>query len=622
METGSESVRKHASMKLFWRVLHYLWPHWHLAIVTAILTVLVTLFSLLGPWPLKILFDSVIGDHPMPWFLESQLGHLRAQPYLLVGIVVGAGLVITLSENAVGVANGYVQTWLQQGMILNFRSDLFQHAQRLSLAYHDRRRSGMLIYAINFHADAAAGLVMTVQPLVQSGLMLIGMFAIAMKINLQMAMLSMVVVPVLYYSIDYYVKNIQHRIWQVKGMEGETLSIIHEAMSMIRVVVAFGRERHEYERFRAQGEEALDARVKLTVRQTLFSLVVNTTTATGLALVLGFGVYQIMEGAMTGGELLIMLAYIGSIYGPLKTISATVGSLQDRFVSLAMAYEVLDTEPNIRDAADAVAISGTRGDIRFEDVWFSHEGREDTLCEIDFHVAPGQTVGIVGPTGAGKSTLVSLLPRLADPSKGRVLLDGRDIRTLTLESLRQQISVVLQEPLLFSGTIAENIRYARLEASMEEVIEAARAANAHDFIMGLPNQYETELGERGAQVSGGERQRISVARAFLKNAPILILDEPTSSIDSRTEAIILQALERLMEGRTTIMIAHRLSSLRRADLILVMDHGRIVEQGTHEELHRRGSLYRQLHDMQTGSFAGAGVAGTGARSVAGVDRAP
>lgn len=587
-------------MKYFLRVLRYLKPHWHLAVISGGLTVLVSFLAVLAPWPLKILFDSVMGSVPMPSLVAPILNPLRDDRYLLVAVVVLGGLGLTIVENLVTVVNSYVQTWLQQGMILNFRSDLFQHAQRLSLAYHDQRRSGMLIYAINFHADAAAGLVMAVQPLVQSALTLVAMFGIAMTINWKMALLSMTVVPFLYYSVGYYATHIKGRLYEVKGMEGETLSIIHEAMSMIRVVVAFGRENHEHQRFRTQGAQALDARVKLTVRQTLFSLFVNTTTAIGSALVLGYGVYLIMEGQLTGGELLIMLTYIGSIYGPLKAISTMIGSLQDRFVSLEMAFQVLDTDPNVRDEPGAIAIEHTQGQVSFENVGFSYEGRVDTLKDISFTVAPGQVVGIVGPTGAGKSTLISLIPRFSDPAQGQVLLDGTDLRGLTLESLRRQISVVLQEALLFSGTIADNIRYARPEASMDDVIEAARAANAHDFIMRLPKQYETELGERGAQVSGGERQRISIARAFLKDAPILILDEPTSAIDSRTESIILDALDRLMEGRTTFIIAHRLSSIRHADRILVMDHGRIVEQGPHDELLRQDGLYRQLHDMQVG----------------------
>jgi ABC-type multidrug transport system fused ATPase/permease subunit len=382
-------------------------------------------------------------------------------------------------------------------------------------------------------------------------------------------------------------------------MEGESLSIIHEAMSMLRVIVAFGREDHEYRRFRDQGEETIRARVNLTVRQTLFSLVVNTITATGTALALGVGAYQVMQGRLSVGQLLVVMAYIAGVYKPLETISTTVGSLQEMFISLRVSFDLLDSQPEIVDAPGARPMGRATGAVAFERVSFNYRNRVDTLKEISFAVDPGQAVAIVGPTGAGKTTLASLIPRFYDAHEGRILIDGVDIKTLTIKSLREQISIVLQEPLLFSGSIIDNIRYGRLDAGRDDVIEAARAANAHDFIMRLPNQYETELGERGAQLSGGERQRIAVARAFLKNAPILILDEPTSAIDSRTEAVILDALDRLMAGRTTFIIAHRLSTIRRADQILVLDHGRLAEQGTHPELLARPGLYRQLYEMQT-----------------------
>jgi ABC-type multidrug transport system ATPase subunit len=323
-------------------------------------------------------------------------------------------------------------------------------------------------------------------------------------------------------------------------------------------------------------------------------------TAIGTALVLGFGAYQILKGELTGGHLLIMLTYVAGVYQPLETMSATISSLQEQFINVRGALDLRDAQVEVEDAPDALDIGRARGELAFEGVHFSYQRRLDTLTDISFEARAGQRVAIVGPTGAGKTTLISLLPRFYDPARGRILLDGTDLRKLTLRSLRQQISIVLQEPLLFSGTIAENIRYGRLGASIEEVFQAAKDANAHDFIMRLPDQYETRLGERGAMLSGGERQRISVARAFLKDAPICILDEPTSSIDSRTEAVILDSLERLMVGRTTFMIAHRLSTVRNADLILVLNHGRLIEQGTHDDLLGRESLYQQLHIAQTG----------------------
>ncbi len=585
-------------MRYILRVLLYVKPFQRMAAISAVLTVFVAALGLLAPWPLKILFDSVLGDHPLPSVLEPALQPLMDRKFLLLLIVVAGGFALTILSNLLRVLSSFVETRLSQGMILNFRSDLFQHAQRLSMSFHDRRKSGGLIFAINFQADNAAGLVMSLQPLAVSLLTVVGMFWITFTINARLAFLSLVIVPFIYYSIGYYVSHIQARLRKVKAMEGESLSIVHEAISMIRVIAAFGREAYQHWRFRDHGKRAVDERVKVTVRQTAFSLIVNSTTAAGTALVLGFGVYQILQGKMTGGELLIVISYVASIYTPLQQISATIGSFQDRFTSLEIAFDLLDKEPEIQDAPDAVSIARARGRITFEGVCFHYEQRRQTLEDISFEAAPGQVIGIVGPTGAGKSTLVSLIPRFYEPREGRILIDAQDIRRLTLESLRRQIAIVLQEPLLFSGSIEDNIRYGRLEATREEVIAAAEAANAHRFIMRLPQKYQTELGERGAQLSGGERQRISIARALLRDAPILILDEPTSSVDSRTEKDILDALERLMAGRTTFLIAHRLSTLRNADRILVMHGGRIVGSGTHDELMARKGLYSQLYELQ------------------------
>jgi ABC-type multidrug transport system ATPase subunit len=325
---------------------------------------------------------------------------------------------------------------------------------------------------------------------------------------------------------------------------------------------------------------------------------VSTATAAGTALVLGFGATHVLQGQLTVGELLVLLTYIAAIYKPLEAISATVGSLHEQFVYFNASLDLLETEPEVKEAPDAIALERTRGEVTFDHVGFAYQGRVDTLKDVTFRVEPGERVAIVGPTGAGKTTLVSLLIRFYDPQQGTIRLDGIDTRRLTLESLRSQVAVVLQEPLLFSGTIAENIRYGRLDATTEELEAAARAANAHEFITRLPQGYQTELGERGAQLSGGERQRLAIARAFLKDAPIIVLDEPTSSIDSRTEAVILDALEDLTVGRTSFVIAHRLSTVRHADRILVMNHGELVEQGTHEELLEQGGMYRHLHEAQ------------------------
>lgn len=599
MATDTESGRSTwAFLKDFRRVMPYLRPHKRLAGISMSMVAVSSLMALLAPWPLAILIDTVLGNKPLPSLLGG-LGSINT--YTLLALAVVAGLIITALEHGLAVVDDYVNTKLDQSMVLDLRSDLFRHSQRLSMAFHDTKRTGTLMYQINNQAAAVGGVTIAIPPVIQSVVTLIGMFVVTMFIEPWLALLAATAVPFIYYSAGYYTRRIEPELMNVRRLEGQSLTIVHEAMAMLRVIVAFGREGYEYDRFRKQGEEAVNARVRLTVRQTLFSLAVTMITAIGTALVLGFGAFRVLKGDLTAGELLVVMGYVASMYKPLEQISHTLSTLQQQFMSFRHSLNLLDTEPDIEERPAALEIDRAEGQVAFEDVGFSYAEREDTLKHASFEVRAGQRVAIVGPTGAGKSTLLSLLPRFYDPQSGRVLLDGHDVRDLTLASLRAQVSVVLQEPLLFSGSIADNIRYGQLDAGEDDIVEAARAANAHDFISALPKGYDTELGERGARLSGGERQRISVARAFLKDAPILILDEPTSSIDSKTETVILDALERLMEGRTTFMVAHRLSTITDSDLILVINHGEIVEQGSHYELLATDGLYRQLHDAQHGA---------------------
>ncbi len=588
------------------RTFKYLKPYWNLVVFSVLLVVAGSAIGLLTPWPWQFLIDAVFTESAthessIVTFLVATFGEWARKPGSLIVLAVTASLLVTALNQGMSVLDNYVHTRLDLKIALDFRSELFQHVLRFSLARHEQRSSGMLIYIVNNIGDAAAQMIMVVPGLAQSILTLIGMIWITASLDWQLALLSMIVIPFLYYSVGYYVKHVQQRLYDVKNLEGQSLSIIHEALSMIRVIVAFGREGHEQRRFREQSQLAVDARLGVTVRQTMFSLAVETTTALGTALVLGVGAFHVLDRRLTLGELTVILSYVASVYKPLEQISTTVGALQDVFISLRLAYDLLDSPPDIEDSPDAIDVKRVNGDIEFKNVAFSYTGRVDTLKGISFEAKAGQIIGIVGPTGAGKTTLISLLPRFYDKNAGDIFLDGNDIRKLTLKSLRQQISIVLQEPLLFSGSIRDNIAYGRLEASMDEIISAAKSANAHDFIMKLPDQYNTELGERGAKLSGGERQRISVARAFLKNSPILILDEPTSSIDTRTESVILDALDRLMEGRTTFIIAHRLSTIRRADKILVIDQGELIESGSHEELLAKEGLYYRLVNMQNNS---------------------
>ena len=592
------------------RLFPYFRPYRRLALISVVLTALTVLVGLAHPWPLAFMVDSVLGKHPPPGLITHLLGTSNRYAFLVFAAL--AGLVLTIITNGVSVVHEYVNTKLEARVVLDFRSDLFSHAQRLSIDYHDRKQTGQLMSQMLQEAEAAGSFMMSLLPLAQSAVTLIGMFLIALRIDSELALLSLAVVPFIYYAVGLYTSRIVPVLVYVRGLEWQSASIIFESMAMLRVVAAFAREPYEFGRFRKQGNTAAEARVGLTVRQTLFSLGVNTLTAAGTALILGVGAFHVLHGRLTTGELLVVLFYIAAVYQPLETISSSFGTMQQQLVAVQGAFQILDAEPEIDDPAHAVPIERAQGAVEFEHVHFSYQEREETLKDITFAVEAGQHVALVGPTGAGKTTLINLIMRFYDPKEGRVKLDGIDVRELTVRSLREQISIVLQVPQLFSGTIADNIRYGKLDASLDEIVEAARAANAHDFIDRLPARYDNELGEGGAQLSVGERQRICVARAFLKDAPILILDEPTSAIDSMTESVILDALDRLMVGRTTFVIAHRLSTVRHADQILVMDGGCIVQRGGHDELLKLGGLYRQLHEAQQGSHrAAARVAAVG-----------
>jgi len=589
------------------RVLPYLRPYWKLGALSFVLLLVASAATMAQPWPLATMLDVVEGSRSSFPLLGG------SDKFTVLAIAAILGFVVVIVSHGLTVINSYLDSKLEQYMILDLRSDLFANAQRLSLAFHDERQTGELMGRINYAAASLGVLVMAIPPLVQGLITLVGMAVIAALISLKVTLISFAVMPLMYWSLTLYGKRIVPRLEHVQRLEWRSLTIVNEAMSMLRVIVPFGRERYEHRRFREQGQDAAEQRVQLTVRETAFNLAVTGCTALGTALVFYFGFHERFSGNISTGELVVLLSYVAAVYQPLEQISTTIGSLNQQLVQLNASFQLLDMEPEVKQAPDAVELGDARGEVELDGVQFAYRGRVPVLRDVSLHVPAGSRVAIVGPTGAGKTTLLSLLVRFYDPQQGRILIDGIDIRRLTLSSLRSNIALVLQEPLLFAGSIAANIRYGRLDASMDEIVAAAKAANAHDFISRLPHGYETLVGERGSGLSGGERQRISVARAFLKDAPILVLDEPTSSIDSRTEEVILDALDRLAVGRTTFTIAHRLSTIRDADTIVVLDHGAIVERGTDEELLRKGGLYSQLHAAQARERRRGGVlAGDGA----------
>jgi ABC-type multidrug transport system fused ATPase/permease subunit len=577
------------------RALPFLRPYRTQATGALSLTTLLAVMTFAQPWPFALVIDTVLGGKAAPWWVPGFVGDGKVA-LILTAVVASVG--ITLFTGLFSVANEYLMTSINLKVIMDLRSKMFAHVLRLSPSFHDENKSGVLLYKINNQSGAVGHILTGLPEFGQSLLTVLGMAFITYTIDPVLALVALTVVPIIVYSTRYYANRIDPDLQKVRELEGASLSIVHEVLAMYRVIVSFGRERHEYARFRKQGALAVDARVKVTVHQVAFSLIVNLITALGTAAVLGVGAYRVLHHDLTLGQLTVVLAYVTSVYKPLEQLTNSMTYYQMWWSEFDHALTLLDTPVDVVEHPDAERIDRARGELQFRDVSFDYATRDGVLTGVSFTVAAGQSVALVGPTGAGKTTLTSLLPRLYDPSSGQVLLDGRPVEELELESLRAQFSIVLQEPVLFSGTIAENIRYGSLEASQQEIEDAARAANAHEFIMKLPKGYNTLLGERGVKISGGERQRISVARAFLRDAPILILDEPTSSIDSRTEEAILDALDRLMEGRTTIMVAHRLSTIRHADQILVLNQGELVQRGSHDELVEQDGLYRQLWHAQ------------------------
>jgi ATP-binding cassette, subfamily B, bacterial len=599
---GGEMLGAWDQWKVAPRIFPYMRGYRKLLVISIMLSVVISIVALAEPWPFAIVIDNVLTSHEPPGVLQPLFGD-QPNPYRLLVFIAGLGFIIAILSHGVRVINDFVNAKVEQNLVMDLRSDMFDHVSQLSLTFHDEKHTGMLMSLINIQAAAMGAIVMAFPPLFESLLMLIGMLTIALLIDWQVTLVSLVCVPLIYWALGLYGTKIVPRIQRVQGLEFRSLSIVFEAMSMLRVIVGFGRQKLEHYRFTTQGRTAVEARVRLTVWQTLFGLGVATAIALGTALVLGFGSWHVLRGDITLGQLTVLIFYIAAIYQPLESISQTIGNLHQQFVFLNAAMVMMDEKPEVVEKEDAIDIGRARGELEFKDVSFAYKERVDTLKNISFKVPAGSRVAIVGPTGAGKTTLVNLLVRYYDPASGSISIDGHDIKDITLRCLRDQLSLVLQHPQLFSGSIADNIRYGRLDATMDYIVAAAKAANCHDFIQSLPNGYETELGEGGAQLSGGERQRICVARAFIRDAPVLILDEPTSSIDSKTESVILDALENLMAARTSFMIAHRLSTIRDVDLIVVLNHGELVEKGTHEELLARGGLYYQLYEAQTGRAA-------------------
>jgi ATP-binding cassette, subfamily B, bacterial len=552
----------------------------------------------LQPWPLKMVIDYVLqhDKYPLPEPLRAWLPAVTQDNYVtLLLLFVVTGVILHTTNQFVTAYATRVQVDTGQRMVYDLRYRLFDHLQALDLHHHIKTSTSDSVYRVDVDAYSIENLVMSgLFPLATSVVSLLVMFVILVKLDLTIALLSLTVVPFLYLCLRYYMSTLVHREEHVKELESKLLSRLYETFSSMRLVKSFAREPHEAARYAAAGNQTMRARIDVTWQQSLFAVAIGMITLLGTALVVVVGGMHVVRGEMKIGDLTIVIAYLGAVYGPLSAIAHTSGQLQGALAGAKRVRAIFALVPETTEEPDAIEPTQVEGEVRFERVGFTYPDGTNVLDDITFSARPGEMVALVGLTGAGKTTLVSLIPRFYDATSGRVLIDGVDVQHYRIRSLRERIALVLQDPVLFSGTIAENLRYGRLDATAEDIERAARAAHAHEFVSHLSKGYDTEIAEAGGGLSGGERQRLSVARAILKDAPILILDEPTSSLDAISEEIVFAALRRLRTGRTTIVIAHRLSTVRDADRILVLDGGRIAAQGRHEELLESSQLYRRM----------------------------
>jgi len=590
-------------MQRYKKLLKYTLQQWPALLLILALSLFASAITALQPWPMKLLVDSALGGSPVPESLESFIKALALQdsPALLVLLAALGSLGFYVLNSMIDVGLSWAWTAAGQKMVYNLAADLFRHLQRLSLLFHDRRGVGDSLSRLT--GDTWCIYTATSQLLIaptKNLLTLLVVGSVAWQMDHQLALLSLAIAPFLGWSALFFGRRLKTRTRDNREAESSLLTFVHQTMAALPVVQGFTAESRNGRQFRRLAANAVGFSQKGALVKSSFEFANEFILTLGTAAVLYIAGRRVLSGLLTLGSLLVFLAYLRSLQEACRSLLSIYGGMRSVEANIDRVLEVLDTEEGVRDEPGArdVAWGGTGVRVRFSRVSFGYEAGREILHDINMEACPGETIALVGTTGAGKSTLVSLIPRFFDPWEGIVSFNGVDIREIKLSSLRGQVSLVLQEPFLLPLTVAENIAYGRPGAGMEAIVEAARAANADEFIRRLPLGYDTVLGERGASLSGGEKQRLSIARALLKDAPILILDEPTSSLDAGTEALLLEALERLMRGRTTFIIAHRLSTIRDADRILVMEHGSIIESGTHEELLAAQGSYFRLDALQ------------------------
>jgi ATP-binding cassette, subfamily B, bacterial len=561
----------------------------------------VTVMELLRPWPLAIVFDHILGERPLPWYLSPFQGLFQDGKMLPLLAIVIAIVLIAVFTGIFAYLQVYITSRIGSELVYTLRRRLFAHLQRLSLTFHNRSKSGehltKVVSDTNTLRDIFTELALNTT---SQSLTFVGMFGIMFFLNWQLALVVMATIPLLAGVIVYRFRAAKSSSRRQRKKEEEIANRVTEVLSTVPLVQAFSREEHEEERFEVESGEYLRESIRNARIEAVATRSITIISAFGTAGVVLVGALQVLAGVISPGDLLVFAAYMQSMFKPLRSMARFSTRYSKAAASAERIGEVLEIEPDIKDAPDAVVAPSLRGEISFDDVSFDYGDDNEVLEGVSFEVLPGQRVALVGVSGAGKSTLVSLILRLHEPRRGAIQIDGRNIKDFKLKSLRQQIGIVLQDSVLFGTTIKENIAYGKLDATTEEIIQAAKAANAHDFIMDLEDGYETIIGERGDTLSGGQRQRIAIARAIIRNAPILILDEPMAGLDVESEAKVQEALDRLMAGKTSLVITHDLHAVAGADLILVLENGRIVEHGSHDNLMAQSRHYRQLHELKPG----------------------
>jgi ATP-binding cassette subfamily B protein/subfamily B ATP-binding cassette protein MsbA len=583
-------------MSVYRRALRYFRPFLGETVLGTLLMLVGIGLGLLKPWPLAIIINEILtpgNTQRATPFLKHWFGPMTPPAMILllcISIVVIyflAGL-LNMVTNII-----FVRVGLQS--LLKLRTDLYSYLQALPLKYHDARRSTDSSFRVAYDSQAIQSIYSKGSFIFSSAVTLLSTLTVMWQIDAMVTLLALAIMPLVVLAIYFYAQRIRTQSTTIQERESDVLAVAQEGLTSIRMVHAFGREEYEVAQFRTRARNSLEANMRFTGTQMKSSVVISTLMALGTATVYYLGSIHVLHSQLSVGALWALSTYLVALYQPLEALTYTTWALEGAAAGAQRCFEVLDQEDDVRDAPEAKAIASTRGEIVFEHVDFGYDPSRLILEDIDLDVGSGQTVAFVGGTGAGKSTLLSLAPRFYDPNKGRVLLDGQDLRSITKKSLRQHISIVLQDTLLFSTTIRENIAYGRPDASEAEIVNAAKQAQAHDFILRMADGYSAQVGERGGHLSVGQRQRIGIARAFLKDAPILLLDEPTSALDPTTEAAIMETIKELMRGRTTLIITHRIATIHDMSKIVVLSHGRVVEVGAGPELVARGGAYAELY---------------------------